>query len=327
MVASVQSCEMLRSVNVLDLPEEAKLKLRSLGYEHCEDLERALLSECIPDSLKCVAEMYNLKKLVKHVKIDIVSSIDLWNFESYNPPVAVFHKGLDKLSRGGFPIGQLTEIYGAPGSGKTQLCLQAAVDVQIPTELGGTSGKSLFISTDLGFRVNRLREIAQGTVEHMSNLEMPNMHEILKTFTVKSILNGVRVIRMCGHKQLFDFIMNLEKLLDTCTSTKLLIIDSFSFPLVCDMPDLLMRTNTIHVMIDKLQELSLKYKFAVLLTNQLTTVISENSEKRLVPSLGETFGHRLHKRILLDEGKACLMKSIDQPQLFTQFQITNAGVR
>jgi RecA/RadA recombinase len=42
---------------------------------------------------------------------------------------------------GGFPRGELTEIFGTPGTGKTQLAMQLAVNAQIPTLFGGVGGE------------------------------------------------------------------------------------------------------------------------------------------------------------------------------------------
>ena len=42
---------------------------------------------------------------------------------------------------GGIWRGELTEVVGTPGVGKTQLGMQLAIDVQIPVVLGGTGGE------------------------------------------------------------------------------------------------------------------------------------------------------------------------------------------
>jgi RAD51-like protein 2 len=42
---------------------------------------------------------------------------------------------------GGFPRGELTEIFGTPGTGKTQLAMQLSVNAQIPMIFGGVGGE------------------------------------------------------------------------------------------------------------------------------------------------------------------------------------------
>ncbi|MCK5601873.1 hypothetical protein KAR91_08395, partial [Candidatus Pacearchaeota archaeon] len=56
----------------------------------------------------------------------------------------------------------ITEAFGAFGSGKTQLGLTLAVNVQLPKEKGGASGKAVFIDTEGTFRPARVKQIAEG---------------------------------------------------------------------------------------------------------------------------------------------------------------------
>jgi RAD51-like protein 2 len=46
-----------------------------------------------------------------------------------------------QLLGGGIPLGEVTELCGIPGVGKTQFGMQLALDVQIPESLGGVMGK------------------------------------------------------------------------------------------------------------------------------------------------------------------------------------------
>lgn len=52
---------------------------------------------------------------------------------------------VDRLLSGGVPCRGITELAGQSGSGKTQLCLQLALTVQLPLSSGGLdSGKNNF---------------------------------------------------------------------------------------------------------------------------------------------------------------------------------------
>ncbi|CAB1352441.1 unnamed protein product [Coregonus sp. 'balchen'] len=62
---------------------------------------------------------------------------------------------LDTALGEGLPVGKTTEVCGAPGVGKTQLCIQLAVDVQIPMCFGGLGGKALYIDTEGSFLVQK----------------------------------------------------------------------------------------------------------------------------------------------------------------------------
>ena len=47
---------------------------------------------------------------------------------------------MDTLLSGGLVVPGINEIAGNSGAGKTQLCLQLCLNVQLPAELGGLNG-------------------------------------------------------------------------------------------------------------------------------------------------------------------------------------------
>lgn len=63
---------------------------------------------------------------------------------------------LDDLLDGGVETGTITQLYGAPGSGKTNVALAAAVSV------ASRGGRVLFIDTE-GISPDRLRQLVEGT--------------------------------------------------------------------------------------------------------------------------------------------------------------------
>ncbi|MBI2629368.1 hypothetical protein HYW74_04770 [Candidatus Pacearchaeota archaeon] len=72
-------------------------------------------------------------------------------------------KNIDNLLGGkGVESKSITEVFGAFGSGKTQLALSLAVNVQVPKEKGGANGKAVYIDTEGTFRPERVRQYAEG---------------------------------------------------------------------------------------------------------------------------------------------------------------------
>lgn len=73
-------------------------------------------------------------------------------------------------------MGSVTEICGAPGVGKTQLCIQLAVNALIPEVfegVGGDKDKQTFayvFDTEGSFVPQRIFEIAEATVGHFKCL-------------------------------------------------------------------------------------------------------------------------------------------------------------
>lgn len=55
-------------------------------------------------------------------------------------------KNIDKVLHGGIPVNSIVEISGESSCGKTQICLQLAITVQYPEEMGGLDAGKLLKS-------------------------------------------------------------------------------------------------------------------------------------------------------------------------------------
>jgi len=87
-------------------------------------------------------------------------------------------KSFDELIGGGFETQAITELFGAFGSGKTQVAHQLCVNVQMPEEEGGLEGEAVFIDTENTFRPERIVQMAEGagmdTKEVLKNIHVAN---------------------------------------------------------------------------------------------------------------------------------------------------------
>ncbi|NOZ82307.1 MAG: DNA repair and recombination protein RadA [Euryarchaeota archaeon] len=68
---------------------------------------------------------------------------------------------LDELLGGGIETQAITEFFGEFGSGKTQICHQLVVNVQMPEEEGGLGKNALYIDTENTFRPERVIQMAE----------------------------------------------------------------------------------------------------------------------------------------------------------------------
>ncbi len=68
---------------------------------------------------------------------------------------------LDGLLGGGIETQAITEFFGEFGSGKTQICHQLVVNVQLPEEEGGLGKNALYIDTENTFRPERVIQMAE----------------------------------------------------------------------------------------------------------------------------------------------------------------------
>jgi RAD51-like protein 2 len=84
--------------------------------------------------------------------------------------IVTFCAKFDDMLGGGIPLGKITEICGSAGTGKTQLCMQLAVDVTFPGEFGGVAGHTLYIDTEGSMVVERLAQMARAAVKHITDV-------------------------------------------------------------------------------------------------------------------------------------------------------------
>jgi DNA repair protein RadB len=78
-------------------------------------------------------------------------------------PIPTGCQSVDELLRGGFERGTVTQVYGPPAAGKTNLALGAAVEV------AARGDSALFVDTE-GLSVERLRQLAEARTDDVDAL-------------------------------------------------------------------------------------------------------------------------------------------------------------
>lgn len=86
------------------------------------------------------------------------------------PKIITFCAGLDRILGGGIARGSLTEICGAPGVGKTQLAMQAALDAAIPRAFGGAGGEAIIVDSEGSILPERASAMAQALSKHLKRV-------------------------------------------------------------------------------------------------------------------------------------------------------------
>ncbi|XP_035636060.1 DNA repair protein RAD51 homolog 3 isoform X1 [Oncorhynchus keta] len=260
-----------------------------------------------------------------------LTALELLGREQELGTIVTFCSALDMALGGGMPVGKTTEVCGAPGVGKTQLCIQLSVDVQIPACFGGLGGKSLYIDTEGSFLVQRAVDLAQAAVEHCGLLaEDSEQQEALKGFTVETILSNLFLVRCHDYVELLAETYLLADFLAQHPGVRLVVIDSIAFSFRHDFEDLSQRTRLLNGLAQRLIQMATNHNVAVILTNQMTTKVWSGQSK-LVPALGESWGHAATQRLILHwEGThrlASLYKSPSQREATVPYQITGQGFR
>ena len=183
-------------------------------------------------------------------------------------------KCIDDLLGGGFERGIVTQIYGASGTGKTNICIQLAVAAV-------RSGKKVvFIDTE-GFSAERFRQIAGEDA--------------------KKVAGEIIIYEPASLDQQYSAVLELEKIMNE--KIGLIILDSAAlfYRLGLSMDDsneenMALRRELVN-QIGLLHGLARKYVIAVVITNQ---VYKDVSTGELCPIGGNALEH-LSKTIILLE--------------------------
>jgi len=306
-------------------------KLNKLGYKCCEDLIDALddpekKSKFLRKHLESESEIRDMLK-TPEPKTAAELNVDC-------DSIATFCKAIDDLLIGGVQLGRITELSGAPGSGKSQLCMQLCVSVQIPVCFEGLQSEAIYVDTNSNFSQHRLTEMINAFLSHVSKvLSGPNdfkeaSGELLKRLTTASMLSKIHRIQMNDLNQLHVLYTTLER----HPNVKLIVVDSFVMPLY-QIENSMRKNTVVHSAIDLLQTIAFKHNLAVVLTNDLTTMVNKKGTE-VCPALGETFAHRVQYRLLLSKIPTCsnkftalLKKSMEHSSCAARFTISIEGIR
>jgi len=97
---------------------------------------------------------------------------------------------LDSFIRGGFKTGNIYEVFGQAGTGKTQLCFSLAVE-GILHDNGIEVG---FIDTKNDLAPERILQILQARTSDKSNLNLLNRIKVYKCFNAVDLLDTLRLL-------------------------------------------------------------------------------------------------------------------------------------
>jgi DNA repair protein RadA len=136
-------------------------KLRNLGFHTVEALATATIRELAPAGIgeKKASEIIFAAR--SSLTLSFIRADELLKMRQNVLRLTTGSKALDRLLDGGLETQAITEFYGEYGSGKSQLCHQLCVNVQLPPERGGLDGGALYIDTENTFRTERIVQMAK----------------------------------------------------------------------------------------------------------------------------------------------------------------------
>ncbi|XP_012622442.2 DNA repair protein RAD51 homolog 3 isoform X1 [Microcebus murinus] len=318
--AGFQTAEELLEVKPSELSKEV-----GISKEEALETLQIIRRECLTNKPRYAGTSESGKKC---------TALELLEQEHTQGFIITFCSALDNILGGGVPLMKTTEICGAPGVGKTQLCIQLAVDVQIPECFGGVAGEAVFIDTEGSFMVDRVVDLATACIQHLQLIAGTHIiqehQKALEDFTLENILSHIYYFRCHDYTELLAQVYLLPDFLSEHSKVRLVIVDGIAFPFRHDLDDLSLRTRLLNGLAQQMISLANNYKLAVVLTNQMTTKIDKN-QALLVPALGESWGHAATIRLIFHWDRkqrlATLYKSPSQKESTVLFQITPQGFR
>ncbi|XP_068602094.1 DNA repair protein RAD51 homolog 3 [Brachionichthys hirsutus] len=330
---------MQRPVSSLRLSPGVKVKLVGAGFQFTADLQHLDQSQLSRDASLSQPEALEVLQVVRGTgggdgggAWSSLTALELFQREEEElRSIVTFSSRLDAALDGGVPIGKTTEICGVPGVGKTQLCLQLAVDVQVPPCFGGVGGQVVFVDTEGSFLLQRVIDIAAAAVRHCSLLvEDDEQRVAMETFTVETILSNILLVRCYDYVELLAELYLLPDFLRARPRVRLLVIDSVASPFRLLFDELSRRTRLLNGLAQQLVTMVTKNNISVVVTNQMTTRL-RGGQSQLVPALGENWGHVPTIRLLLhwagSRRWAAIVKSPGHMDSTVQYQITSDGFR
>ncbi|XP_040389084.1 DNA repair protein RAD51 homolog 4 isoform X2 [Cygnus olor] len=204
--------------------------------------------------------------------------------EHIDGPTLCCTRSLDQLLDSGLYTGEVTELMGAPGSGKTQVCLSIAASVSL-----GLKQHVLFLDSTGGFTASRLYQMLQAQAEdEEEQLEALQRIQVARVFDVYEMLSALQEVRD-----------RLSQQAVSCTGPlKTVVIDSVSaviHPLLGGR-----QSEGLAIMMQLARELKMlakEFSLAVVVTNQVTR---DSSTGLLKPALGRSWSFVPSTRVLLE---------------------------
>ncbi|KAG8451753.1 hypothetical protein GDO86_003808 [Hymenochirus boettgeri] len=259
---------MQRDMGSFPLAPAIRVKLIAAGFSTMDTVYGVSAAELSREAGIPIEDALEVLQIVKGERQSRISSqsiqshtaLDLLAQEQSQGFIITFCSALDEILGGGVPIAKITEICGAPGLGKTQLCMQLAVDVQIPECFGGVEGEAVYIDTENSFLVQRLVDLANACVVHCKLITQTHNNEdqlkAMQTFTLDDILSRIYYYSCHNYIELLAQIILLPDFLKDHTKVKLIVIDSIALPFRQNFEDLSLRTQLLNGLGQKLISLA-----------------------------------------------------------------------
>jgi len=314
------STEKKKYQHIEDLPgigPATAQKLSELGFHTVESLATATARELELAGIGEKKAMEVIHEARSCIDVSFIRADELLKMRQNVLRLTTGSKALDELLGGGLETQTITEFYGEYGSGKSQMCHQLCVNVQLPPERGGLDGGALYIDTENTFRTERIVQMAK-------NLEM-NPEDIIK--------NIIFAEAYTSDHQAF-LVDNADEVIKD-NNIRLIIVDSLvshfrSEYLGREM--LAERQQKLNKHMHKLIRLARAFNAVAIVTNQVMAKPDVFFGEAVHPVGGHIVAHTSHTRVFLRKtapGPVRIARLVSSPYLPEGeriFKITENGI-
>lgn len=197
---------------------------------------------------------------------------------------------LDELLDGGLYSGELTEIVGAAGAGKSQICMNIALSTAMKTKKN-----VLYVDTGGSMSGTRIREMLQGwnsSLEDQEVCDILSRISVIQAFDIFSVVDVLEGVRQKLH-------VNTEENDDEMQHLRMIIVDSVAAVVSPILGGQQIHGHSLMVNLSRiLKSLAVEHSVAVVITNNVVTDSSKSSFSTK-PALGPTWAHVPNTRLFI----------------------------
>ena len=292
-------------------------KLKELGFHTVESLAMATVRELEPAGISEKKALAIIGAARSSIGISFIRADELLKMRQNVLRLTTGSKALDKLLDGGLETQTITEFYGEYGSGKSQICHQLCVNVQLPPEKGGLNGAALYIDTENTFRTERIVQMAR----HLG-LDPENV--------VKNIIYAEAYT---SDHQMF-LLENADEVVKQ-NNVKLIVVDSLTAHFRSEYIGremLASRQQKLNKHMHRLIRIARAFNAVAVVTNQVMAKPDMFFGDAISPIGGHIVGHTSHTRVYLrraSHGPVRIARLVSSPYLPEGeeiFKITENGI-
>jgi DNA repair protein RadA len=308
-VIDVEEVEGVSTVTAKKLREAGYLTARDVAFASVKELAEILGSEDRAKQIIMAAQrLIGLQPFI--------TAYELYEKRRGIRRISTGVKSLDELLGGGIETKAITEVVGEFGAGKTQLCHQLSVMVQLPEEKGGLAGKALYIDTENTFRPERIMQIAK-----------------YRGLDPQEALKNILYARAYTSDHQMMIVDEARRIIEK-ENVKLIVIDSLVTHFRAEYPgreNLAERQQKLNHHISQLLRIADVYNIAVVVTNQVVAQPDAFFTNPLRPAGGNVVAHGATYRVWFRKGKenvriAKIFDSPYHPEREVTFRITEDGL-